>query len=208
MAAAAREFFAPSAFTGVIVGDADVVGPGLRALGAGRPAVRAASALGTRCGPSPDRPSTSGERVRPGRVAAGHFALLGPPVLSRSAVVRDEPLRYDTARQCAGWRTARLLVVDVDGRAPVEWTGRVPRCRGGWAPTARRAWSPSRTTGRRRRADAVLLGEADGTAYWAVREPERARPGEDPVSRGRTCARQAPRWTPSAPACSPPPSPC
>ncbi len=33
VAAAAREFFAPSAFTGVIVGDADVVGPGLRALG-------------------------------------------------------------------------------------------------------------------------------------------------------------------------------
>ena len=33
VAAAAREFFAPSAFTGVIVGDADVVGAGLRALG-------------------------------------------------------------------------------------------------------------------------------------------------------------------------------
>jgi zinc protease len=33
VAAASREFFAPSAFTGVIVGDADVVGPGLRALG-------------------------------------------------------------------------------------------------------------------------------------------------------------------------------
>lgn len=33
VAAAAGEFFAPSAFTGVIVGDADVVGPGLRALG-------------------------------------------------------------------------------------------------------------------------------------------------------------------------------
>jgi predicted Zn-dependent peptidase len=33
VAAVAREFFAPVAFTGVIVGDADVVGPGLRALG-------------------------------------------------------------------------------------------------------------------------------------------------------------------------------
>ena len=33
VADAAREFFAPTAFTGVIVGDADVVGPGLRALG-------------------------------------------------------------------------------------------------------------------------------------------------------------------------------
>ena len=33
VAAAAREFFAPSAFTGVVVGDADVIGSGLRALG-------------------------------------------------------------------------------------------------------------------------------------------------------------------------------
>jgi zinc protease len=33
VAGVAQEFFAPSAFTGVIVGDADVVGPGLRALG-------------------------------------------------------------------------------------------------------------------------------------------------------------------------------
>jgi predicted Zn-dependent peptidase len=33
VAAVAREFFAPVAFTGVIVGDAEVVGPGLRALG-------------------------------------------------------------------------------------------------------------------------------------------------------------------------------
>jgi len=33
VAAAARRFFAPSAFTGVLVGDADVIGPGVRALG-------------------------------------------------------------------------------------------------------------------------------------------------------------------------------
>jgi zinc protease len=33
VAAVSQEFFAPIAFTGVIVGDADVVGPGLRALG-------------------------------------------------------------------------------------------------------------------------------------------------------------------------------
>jgi predicted Zn-dependent peptidase len=33
VAAAALEFFAPSAVTGVVVGDADVVGPGLAALG-------------------------------------------------------------------------------------------------------------------------------------------------------------------------------
>ncbi len=33
VAAAALRFFAPAAFTGVIVGDADVIGPGVRALG-------------------------------------------------------------------------------------------------------------------------------------------------------------------------------
>ncbi|HEY0814138.1 MAG TPA: pitrilysin family protein [Pseudonocardia sp.] len=33
VAAAALRYFAPSAFTGVIVGDADVIGPGVRALG-------------------------------------------------------------------------------------------------------------------------------------------------------------------------------
>jgi len=120
----------------------------------------------------------------PGRSAAGRFALLGPPVLSRSAVVRDEPLRYDTARQCAGWPTARLLVVDVDGRAPIEWTGRAPE--GPWGMdtdgTARLVTIP--TTGDAPPPDAVLLGEADGTAYWAVRDPRELVPGEDPVSRG------------------------
>ena len=33
VAAAALEFFAPAAFTGVVVGDVDVIGPGVRALG-------------------------------------------------------------------------------------------------------------------------------------------------------------------------------
>jgi zinc protease len=33
VAEAALEFFAPAAFTGVVVGDADVIGAGVRALG-------------------------------------------------------------------------------------------------------------------------------------------------------------------------------
>jgi zinc protease len=33
VAEVALEFFAPTAFTGVVVGDADVIGPGVRALG-------------------------------------------------------------------------------------------------------------------------------------------------------------------------------
>ncbi|HZG91769.1 MAG TPA: hypothetical protein VEZ42_16265, partial [Pseudonocardia sp.] len=48
------------------------------------------------------------------------FALLDPPVLSRSAVRRDELLRVDTARQLAGWSRARLVVVDEGGRTPVD----------------------------------------------------------------------------------------
>ena len=119
--------------------------------------------------------------ARPG--SAARFALLGPPVLSRSAVQREEPLRYDTARQCAGWPTARLLVVDAEGRVPVEWTGRAPE--GPWGMdtdgTARLVTLP--TTGDAPPSDAVLLGEADGVAYWTVRAPADPVPGEDPVTR-------------------------
>ena len=111
------------------------------------------------------------------------FDLLGPPVLSRSAVLRDETLRKDTARQRAGWRTARLLVVDAAGRVPVAWTGRRPE--GPWAMdtdgTARLVTVP--TTGDVPPDDAVLLGEADGVAYWAVRDAGELVPGEDPVDR-------------------------
>ena len=39
-------------------------------------------------------------------VEAVRFELLDPPVLSRSAVLRDERLRYDVARQGAGWPSA------------------------------------------------------------------------------------------------------
>jgi NAD+ diphosphatase len=115
--------------------------------------------------------------------ALGRFDLLGPPVLSRSAVLRDERLRYDVARQCAGWPTARVLVVDADGRVPIEWTGRAPE--GPWGMdtdgTARLVTMP--TTGDSPPDGAVLLGEANGTAYWAVREPDDLVPGEDPVNR-------------------------
>ena len=116
-------------------------------------------------------------------VASAGFRLLAPPVLSRSAVLRDEPLRYDVARQCAGWPSARLLVVDHEGRVPVEWTGPAPQ--GQWGMdtdgTARLVTVP--TTGDAPPADAVLLGEADGVAYWARRDPTGLVPGEDPVAR-------------------------
>jgi NAD+ diphosphatase len=110
----------------------------------------------------------------PARPLTGEFALLGPPVLSRSAVVRDEPLRTDTERQVSGWPAARLVVVDSEGRTPVEWAVRPDGPRGdapGWdAATGEGARLRTRpTTGNVPAKDAVLLGEHDGTAYWAVR---------------------------------------
>lgn len=94
---------------------------------------------------------TAGDREPP-----APFRLLGPPVLSRSAVDRNEPLRLDVERQLAGWPKARLVVVDAEGRTPVQFEsgGRLrTRPAHGDAPPE----------------DAVLLGEADGVAYWAVR---------------------------------------
>jgi NAD+ diphosphatase len=86
------------------------------------------------------------------------FGLLDPPVLSRSAVLRDEPLRTDTARQLAGWPSARLVVVDERGRTPVDVAD---------DGTATLRMRP--TSGEAPPPEAVLLGEADGTAYWGVR---------------------------------------
>jgi NAD+ diphosphatase len=118
----------------------------------------------------------------PGTAAVVRFDLLGPPVLSRSAVLRDEQLRGDVARQRAGWPTARLVVVDAAGRTPVEWTGRPPE--GPWGMdtdgTAHLVTMP--TTGDTAPPEAVLLGEADGTAYWAVRKHGELVPGEDPTT--------------------------
>jgi NAD+ diphosphatase len=118
----------------------------------------------------------------PRTAAAIRFDLLAPPVLSRAAVLRDEPLRHDVDRQRAGWPTARLVVVDEAGRTPVEWTGRPPE--GPWGMdtdgTAHLVMMP--TTGDAPPSEAVLLGEADGTAYWAVRERGELVPGEDPTT--------------------------
>jgi NAD+ diphosphatase len=102
----------------------------------------------------------------PAPPAAG-FALLGAPVLSRSAVVRDEPMRTDTARRLAGWPSARLVVVDERGRTPVDWAG------GDAGATVRTL----PTTGEVPPEGAVLLGESEGIAYWAERGvPD---PGDD-----------------------------
>ncbi|GAY07072.1 NAD(+) diphosphatase [Pseudonocardia sp. N23] len=116
------------------------------------------------------------------------FELVQPPVLSRAAALRDEPLRTDTARQLAGWASARIVVVDDKGRTPVGWDA---------APEAvfregdAAAWDAAAGSGVTLRTrpsagdsppeGAVLLGEADGVAYWAVRGQPDLVAGDDPA---------------------------
>jgi NAD+ diphosphatase len=110
------------------------------------------------------------------------FRLNAPPVLSRSAVMRDEPIRTDRERQVAGWPKARLVVLDEGGRTPVDW-GDVRRPRDRWdmisGSGARLITRP--TTGDEPPEEAVLLGEHEGTAYWAVRGAVDLVAGEDPT---------------------------
>ena len=124
-------------------------------------------------------PAVAADGGRPVR-----FTLLGPPVLSRSAVLRDEPLRLDVARQRSGWATARLVVVDEAGRAPVRWNGRAPQGPWGTDTDATAELVTVATAGDGPPDDAVLLGEADGVAYWAVRNAEGGKAdGVDGVDR-------------------------
>jgi NAD+ diphosphatase len=114
------------------------------------------------------------------------FRLTTPAVLSRSEVFRDETLRTDLARQEAGWATARLVVVDDEGRTPVEWTdtptaGFEVGDAGSWdrGGSARLRTRP--TEGATPFEGAVLLGEQDGVAYWAVRGKPDVFAGDDPT---------------------------
>jgi NAD+ diphosphatase len=109
-----------------------------------------------------------------------------PAVLSRTEVFRDETLRTDLARQEAGWAGAQLVVVDDEGRTPIDWAD-APRDgfdagdAGSWdrGGTARLATRP--TTGDTPTEGAVLLGEAGGVAYWAVRGKPDVFAGDDPA---------------------------
>ena len=118
------------------------------------------------------------------------FPLTGPPVLSRSAVLRDEPLRVDVERQRKGWASAQLVVVDAQGRTPIVWDSE-PHAplehvdAGRWDVGGAARLDTRPTTGDGPPDDAVLLGEADGVAYWAVRgepDPFGSGPRDDPGS--------------------------
>jgi NAD+ diphosphatase len=102
------------------------------------------------------------------------FRLTRPPVLSRSEVFRHETLRTDLARQEAGWPTAQLVVVDDEGRTPVEWTdapsdGFAVGDAGSWDRGGRARLRTRPTEGDTPTEGAVLLGEHGGVAYWAIR---------------------------------------
>ncbi|WP_218601846.1 NAD(+) diphosphatase [Pseudonocardia abyssalis] len=115
-----------------------------------------------------------------------NFDLLVEPVLSRSAVDRDEPLRTDTARQVAGWPSAQLVVVDAEGRTPVVWdtepdAGFRVGDAGSWDVGGGARLKTRATTGDVPPPDAVLLGERDGVAYWGVRGKPDLVAGDDPT---------------------------
>lgn len=93
------------------------------------------------------------------------FQLDGPPVLSRSTVDRQEPLRDDLERQRSLWPKALVLAVDRRGRVPLAG--------GSLVLTPAAELSPSTVD------EAVLLGEQDEVAYWAVLTGDVA-PDDDP----------------------------
>jgi NAD+ diphosphatase len=113
------------------------------------------------------------------------FALVSPPTLASATVVRDEHLRLDPARLKDGWPSARAILVDAQGRTPVDLPAPPPARRpgevgttdtAGDAPPARLRTTQAGDLADAPPDDAVLIGEADGTVYWAVRA-ERG-PGE------------------------------
>ncbi|WP_374121946.1 NAD(+) diphosphatase [Frankia sp. AiPa1] len=113
------------------------------------------------------------------RAAPGRFELVRTPTFAGAALERDENLRRDAARQKEGWANARVVVVDEEGHVPVVW----PSEDAAADQTAPRLWTrPGLELAGLPPTDAMLLGEAAGTAYWVVRG-ERARAAASPAVR-------------------------
>ncbi|MCP2249519.1 NAD(+) diphosphatase [Lentzea aerocolonigenes] len=87
------------------------------------------------------------------------FELASLPALSRFVVDRCEPLRGDDEKLAALWPKARMIVVDTRGRTLVADRG------------TRLADRPAVDFGDQPPVNAVLLGEQDGVAYFAVQMP-------------------------------------
>lgn len=111
-------------------------------------------------------------------MSRGRFELTEQPVLSRNSLDRDEQLRLDPAYVRESWPKARVVVVDQSGRTPVDWQVDPDR---EFRETDAAAWDAAAGRDGRVRtragtdlapdppAEAVLLGEAEGVPYWAVR---------------------------------------
>ncbi|MFE2751355.1 hypothetical protein ACFXGA_05070, partial [Actinosynnema sp. NPDC059335] len=84
------------------------------------------------------------------------FELVELPALSRFTVNRQEPLRGDAERLGHLWPKARVISVDARGRTLVADRG------------SRLVDRPATDFGDGPPGTAVLLGEQDGVAYWAV----------------------------------------
>lgn len=87
------------------------------------------------------------------------FDLVGLPALSRFTIDRMEPLRGDEEKIVALWPKSRMIVVDSRGRTLVSGRGTKVVDR------------PAPEFGDAPPLGAVLLGEQDGVAYWAVQVP-------------------------------------
>ncbi|WP_033442705.1 NAD(+) diphosphatase [Saccharothrix sp. NRRL B-16314] len=84
------------------------------------------------------------------------FELVELPALSRFTVDRQEPLRGDARRIEQLWPKARVITVDAQGRTLVA------------DQASRLVDHPATEFGDGPPDTAVLLGEQDGVAYWAV----------------------------------------
>ncbi|MBW4719344.1 NAD(+) diphosphatase [Saccharothrix obliqua] len=99
------------------------------------------------------------------------FELVELPALSRFTADRQEPLRGDAERLAQLWPKARVITVDAHGRTLVG------------EKASRLLDRPATDFGDEPPADAVLLGEQDGVAYWAVPLAEDATEASAPTGR-------------------------
>lgn len=109
------------------------------------------------------------------------FHLDASPSLSRSTVDRRDQLRVDPERARALWPDARVVLVDPHGRTPVER---------GADGTLTVSLAPTTGVGDHIPDGAVLLGEEDGTAFWAVRVPDPAEAESNDAGSGFLTADQ------------------
>ena len=100
------------------------------------------------------------------------FELGELPALSRFTVDRREPLRGDAERIAQLWPKARVLTVDAQGRTLVA------------DRASRLVDRPATEFGDGPPDTAVLLGEQDGVAYWAVPQTEAETDVKAPAGRG------------------------